>query len=158
MNTDQSLLEFSVFYPEVGFSKSEPLFLAHFWHGETQENDYAGQPQIQRWKMIKDFNIDTPAACCCCNWFVLDGENRSESLCSSITPLTWFFPWFSFLFYHIESWISSLSSTECLCVLWAVCSMYLFFFYFLFIDTLLLLYIGFTIKYALCRSESLGFF
>lgn len=28
MNTDQSLLEFSVFYPEVGFSKSEPLF---FW-------------------------------------------------------------------------------------------------------------------------------
>lgn len=44
-------------------------------------------------------------------------QNRLESLCSSITPLTWFFPWFSFLFYHIESWISSLSHTECLCVL-----------------------------------------
>lgn len=43
MNTDQSLREFSVFYPEARFSKSKPFFWAHFWQGKMQENEYTEQ-------------------------------------------------------------------------------------------------------------------
>lgn len=108
MNTDQSLLEFSIFYPEAGFSKSKLFFFGIFLIRSCRKMTARSSSKSIVQKLLKSsvlmhlqhFVVITGS------FFML--QHTFEPFCSSIISMRWFFPCFfsSFLIMsvHLVAW------------------------------------------------------